>query len=157
MSQQTIGFGDVKKDTASKGKKAIEKMFSPEFRNRLDEVINFNSLNPEIMEKVVDKFMMELNGQLAVKKIIVTISDRVRTWLAKKGYNPQYGARPLARVIQTEIKDALSDEILFGRMQKGGEVSIDLKDDELVFNYGPVERKSGESPSRNKEKEAMVV
>jgi ATP-dependent Clp protease ATP-binding subunit ClpA len=157
MSQQTIGFGDVKKDTASKGKKAIEKMFSPEFRNRLDEVINFNSLNPEIMEKVVDKFMMELNGQLAVKKIIVTISDRVRTWLAKKGYNPQYGARPLARVIQTEIKDALSDEILFGRMQKGGEVSIDLKDDELAFNYGPVERKSGESPSRNKEKEAMVV
>jgi ATP-dependent Clp protease ATP-binding subunit ClpA len=157
MSQQTIGFGDVKKDTASKGKKAIEKMFSPEFRNRLDEVINFNSLNPEIMEKVVDKFMMELNGQLAVKKIIVTISDRVRTWLAKKGYNPQYGARPLARVIQTEIKDALSDEILFGRMQKGGEVGIDLKDDELAFNYGPVERKSGESPSRNKEKEAMVV
>jgi ATP-dependent Clp protease ATP-binding subunit ClpA len=157
MSQQTIGFEEVKKDTASKGKKAIEKMFSPEFRNRLDEVINFNSLNPEIMEKVVDKFMMELNGQLAVKKIIVTISDRVRTWLAKKGYNPQYGARPLARVIQTEIKDALSDEILFGRMQKGGEVGIDLKDDELAFNYGPVERKSGESPSRNKEKEAMVV
>jgi ATP-dependent Clp protease ATP-binding subunit ClpA len=157
MSQQTIGFGDVKKDTASKGKKAIERMFSPEFRNRLDEVINFNSLNPEIMEKVVDKFMMELNGQLAVKKIILTISDRVRTWLAQKGYDPQFGARPLARVIQTEIKDALSDEILFGRMQKGGEVGIDLKNDELVFKYGPVERKSGESRSRNRENEAAVV
>jgi ATP-dependent Clp protease ATP-binding subunit ClpA len=157
MSQQTIGFGDVKKDTASKGKKAIEKMFSPEFRNRLDEVINFNSLNLDIMEKVVDKFMMELNGQLAVKKISVTISDRVRTWLAKKGYDPQYGARPLARVIQTEIKDTLSDEILFGRMQKGGEVGIDLKDDELVFNYGLVERKSELSRSRNTENEAMVV
>ena len=141
MSQQTIGFGDVKKDTASKGKKAIEKMFSPEFRNRLDEVINFNSLNLDIMEKVVDKFMTELNGQLAVKKITLTISDRVRTWLAKKGYDPQYGARPLARVIQTEIKDALSDEILFGRMQKGGEVGIDLKDDKLIFNYGPVDAK----------------
>ena len=157
MSQQTIGFGDVKKDTASKGKKAIEKMFSPEFRNRLDEVINFNSLNLEIMEKVVDKFMMELNGQLAVKKIILTISDRVRTWLAKKGYDPQYGARPLARVIQTEIKDALSDEILFGRMQKGGGVGIDLKDDKLVFNYGLVERKSEESRSRHAENEAVVV
>jgi ATP-dependent Clp protease ATP-binding subunit ClpA len=157
MSQQTIGFGDVKKDTASKGKKAIEKMFSPEFRNRLDEVINFNSLNLEIMEKVVDKFIMELNGQLAVKKIILTISDRVRTWLAQKGYDPQFGARPLARVIQTEIKDALSDEILFGRMQRGGEVGIDLKDDKLVFNYGLVERKSEESRRRNKEKEAVVV
>ena len=157
MSQQTIGFGDVKKDTASKGKKAIERMFSPEFRNRLDEVINFNSLNLDIMEKVVDKFMRELNGQLAVKKIELTISDSVRTWLAQKGYDPQFGARPLVRVIQIEIKDALSDEILFGRMQKGGEVGVDLKDDKLVFNYGPVERKSGESRSRNKENEAAVV
>ena len=157
MSQQTIGFGDVKKDTASKGIKAIEKMFSPEFRNRLDEVINFNSLNLDIMKKVVDKFIKELNGQLAVKKISLTISNRVRTWLAKKGYDPQYGARPLARVIQTEIKDALSDEILFGRMQKGGEVDIDLKNDKLVFNYGLVDRKSRESQNRDIENEAVVV
>jgi ATP-dependent Clp protease ATP-binding subunit ClpA len=142
MSQQTIGFGDVNKDTASKGKVAIERLFSPEFRNRLDEIINFNSLDPEIMEKVVDKFMVELNEQLAVKKISLTISDRVRTYLAKKGHDPQYGARPLARVIQTEIKDALSDQILFGNMQKGGEVQVDLEDDELVFDYSkkkPVE------------------
>jgi len=157
MSQQTIGFGDVEKDTASKGKKVIEKMFSPEFRNRLDEVINFNSLNPDIMEKVVDKFMMELNGQLVVKKIILTISDRVRTWLAQKGHDPQYGARPLARVIQTEIKDALSDEILFGRLQKGGEVSIDFKDDKLVFNYGLVERKSEKSHRQDAKSEAVLV
>jgi ATP-dependent Clp protease ATP-binding subunit ClpA len=135
MSQQTIGFGDVNKDTASKGKLAVERMFSPEFRNRLDETINFNSLDVEIMEKVVDKFMLELNDQLAAKKISVTISDSVRTWLAEKGYDPQYGARPLARVIQTEIKDALSDQILFGTMQKGGEVHIDLEDDKCVFDY----------------------
>jgi ATP-dependent Clp protease ATP-binding subunit ClpA len=135
MSQHTIGFGDVNSDTASKGKLAIEKMFSPEFRNRLDETIHFNSLDVEIMEKVVDKFMLELNGQLAAKKIMLAISDEVRTWLAEKGYDPQYGARPLARVIQTEIKDALSDQILFGTMQKGGEVQIDLKDDKLVFDY----------------------
>jgi ATP-dependent Clp protease ATP-binding subunit ClpA len=157
MSQQTIGFGDVKKDTASKGIKAIEKMFSPEFRNRLDEVINFNSLDLDIMKKVVDKFIKELNGQLAVKKVALTISDRVRTWLAKKGYDPQYGARPLTRVIQTEIKDALSDEILFGRMQKGGEVGIDLKNDRLVFDYGLVESKSRESQSQDVENEAVVV
>ena len=110
-------------------------MFSPEFRNRLDEIINFNSLDLGIMEKVVDKFMLELNDQLAAKKVFLTISDQVRTWLAKKGYDPKYGARPLVRVIQTEIKDALSDQILFGTMQKGGEVIVDLEDDKLVFEY----------------------
>ncbi|MBE9542969.1 MAG: ATP-dependent Clp protease ATP-binding subunit ClpA [Proteobacteria bacterium] len=136
MSQQTIGFGDVNKDTASKGKVAVKKMFSPEFRNRLDEIINFNSLDLEIMEKVVDKFMVELNDQLATKKASLTISDSVRTWLAKKGYDPENGARPLARVIQTEIKDALADQILFGTIQKGGEVHIDIEDDKLVFDYG---------------------
>ena len=135
MSQNTIGFGDVDKDTASKGKVAIERMFSPEFRNRLDEIINFNSLDLDIMEKVVDKFMLELNDQLVAKKVFLTISDPVRTWLAKKGYDPKFGARPLVRVIQTEIKDALSDQILFGSMQKGGEVHIDLEDDKLVFEY----------------------
>ncbi len=146
MSQQTIGFGDVNKDTASKGKAAIEKMFSPEFRNRLDETINFNALDLEIMEKVVDKFMVELNQQLAAKKVVLTISDSVRTYLAKKGHDPRYGARPLARVIQTEIKDALSDQILFGSMQKGGEVHIDLKDDELVFDYDQKTRKASKTP-----------
>jgi ATP-dependent Clp protease ATP-binding subunit ClpA len=135
MSQQTIGFGDVHKDTASKGLKAIEKMFSPEFRNRLDEIINFNALDIDIMEKVVDKFMAELNVQLGTKKVALTISPAVRTWLAQKGYDPKYGARPLTRVIQTRIKDNLSDEILFGKIQKGGLVHLDLKDDELIFNY----------------------
>ena len=115
--------------------KAIERMFSPEFRNRLDEIITFNPLNLEIMEMVVDKFMAELNGQLAVKKVALTISPAARTWLAKKGHDPQYGARPLTRVIQTEIKDQLSDEILFGKMQKGGLVHVDLTDDKLTFNY----------------------
>ena len=81
----------------------------------------------------------------------------MRTWLAKKGYDPQYGARPLARVIQIEIKDALSDEILFGRMQKGGEVGIDLRDDKLVFDYGLVERPSEKSQIRDTEDEAVVV
>jgi len=135
MSQQTIGFGDSSKDTVSKSKKAMEKMFSPEFRNRLDEVIHFNSLDMQIMEKVVDKFIAELNAQLAAKKVTLTISPRMRTWLAKKGYDPRYGARPLARVIQTEIKDALSEKILFGELQKGGQVSIDAKNETPVFTY----------------------
>jgi ATP-dependent Clp protease ATP-binding subunit ClpA len=135
MSQQTIGFGDARRDTESKGKKAIEKLFSPEFRNRLDDIINFNSLTPEIMEKVVDKFIDELNAQLSIKKVSLTISPEVRTWMAEKGYDPSYGARPLARVIQTEIKDALSDKILFGKLKSGGVVSVDLADDKLTFDY----------------------
>ena len=135
MSSQTIGFGDVHADTQFKGMKAIEKMFSPEFRNRLDEIITFNALSLEIMEMIVDKFMRELNQQLAGKKVVVEYSDEIRTYLAKKGHDPRYGARPLSRVIQTEIKDALSDEILFGQLSKGGSVYVDLKDDELTFDY----------------------
>lgn len=134
MSAASIGFGDVNKDTESKGKKAIEKFFSPEFRNRLDAIISFQALNLEIMEKIVDKFLKELNEQLVTKRVVVNITPAVRTWLAKVGYDPKYGARPLDRVIQKEIKDHLSDDILFGRLNKGGEVVIDLKDDKLTFN-----------------------
>ena len=136
MSTLNIGFGDQKTDTRSKGKKAIEAFFSPEFRNRLDGIINFNSLTVNIMEKVVDKFMDEVNEQLAPKKVYLNIAKRVRTWLAEKGHDPRYGARPLARVIQTEIKDVLSDKILFGCLEKGGKVFIDLKNNDLAFHYG---------------------
>ena len=135
MSSATIGFGDPKGDSIDKGKKAIEKVFSPEFRNRLDGIISFNALNVEIMKMIVDKFMQEFADQLAVKKVSLEYSEKVRKWLAKKGYDPQYGARPLARVIQTRIKDVLADEILFGRLEKGGSVELDMDGDALVFNY----------------------
>ncbi len=136
MSSATIGFGDTKGDSAGKGKKAIEKIFSPEFRNRLDGIITFNALDREIMAMIVDKFMKEFVDQLAVKKVSLEYSVKVRKWLAKKGHDPQYGARPLARVIQTEIKDVLADEILFGQLEKGGVVKLELNGDELVFVYG---------------------
>ena len=135
MSTQSIGFGDKQDDTQDKGKKAVEKFFSPEFRNRLDEIIHFNALTEDIMKKVVDKFMKELKEQLAVKKTSIRLSGKARTWLAQKGHDPRFGARPLGRVIQTEIKDILSDEILFGRLVKGGEVFVDLKNDKLTFSY----------------------
>ena len=133
MSSRSIGFGDSTKDTESKGQKAIEGFFSPEFRNRLDGTITFHALTVEIMKLIVDKFIKELNEQLAAKKVVLTITPDVRLYLAKKGYDPTYGARPLSRLIQTEIKDGLSDEILFGRLTKGGVITVDLKDDELVF------------------------
>lgn len=135
MSSQTIGFGDTQYDTKDKGKKAAEKFFSPEFRNRLDGIIHFNALSSEIMKQVVDKFMKELKGQLAVKKISLSYSDNVRTWLAQNGHDPRYGARPLGRVIQTEIKDILTNEILFGCLEKGGEVFVDLEDEKLIFDF----------------------
>ena len=135
MSAANIGFGQTHKGAQSKGKKAIEKLFSPEFRNRLDEIITFNALNLDIMEMIVDKFIAELNEQLAIKKVALTISPAVRTWLAEKGHDPAYGARPLGRVIQTEIKDKIADELLFGALQRGGLVSLDLADNKLTFNY----------------------
>ena len=135
MSTHTIGFGGKQYDPESKGKEAIEKFFSPEFRNRLDSVITFSSLTPEIMEMVVDKFIGELNGQLAPRKVRVTLTPAARTYLAKKGHDPRYGARPLSRVIQVEIKDKLADDILFGKLEKGGEILVDEKDDQLGYEF----------------------
>ncbi len=135
ISAPKIGFGKSDYDVEDRGKKAIEQFFSPEFRNRLDDIISFNSLTVNIMKKVVDKLITEFNIQLAAKKVFITISPDAKTWLAKKGYDPRYGARPLARLIQTEIKDILSDEILFGRLEKGGKVFVDIENDALSFNF----------------------
>jgi ATP-dependent Clp protease ATP-binding subunit ClpA len=135
MSSATIGFGDPQSDSAGKGKRAVEKIFSPEFRNRLDGIITFNALDREIMAKIVDKFMQEFADQLAIKKVTLQYSPTVRTWLAEEGYDPRYGARPLARVIQSKIKDLLADEILFGKLVKGGAVHLDMDGHDLVFDY----------------------
>ena len=135
MSTNTIGFGSPTSDVEQKSIKAVEKLFSPEFRNRLDGIIGFSALNISIMEKIVDKFMAELNLQLAAKKVTLTLSDPARRQLAEAGHDPRYGARPLSRLIQTKIKDPLTDEILFGRLEKGGSVWVDLEDGEFVFSY----------------------
>ena len=131
MSAHSIGFGEPYYDPENKGKKAVEKFFNPEFRNRLDGIICFNPLSVEIMEKIVDKFIAELNEQLSVKKILLSVSSKARNWLAKKGHDPLFGARPLSRLIQTEIKDILTDEILFGKLANGGKVFVDLINDNI--------------------------
>ncbi len=126
MNSPSIGFGNMENDTrVAKGVKAVEKLFSPEFRNRLDGTIPFNGLNIGIMERIVDKFIAELEIQLSEKKIYFELTSSARLWLAENGYDPAFGARPLARLIQTEVKDVLADEILFGRLQNGGRVRID--------------------------------
>ena len=135
MSANTIGFGQSPDDTRSKGQKAIEKFFSPEFRNRLDGIITFNSLTIEIMEQIVDKFILELNNQLYAKRVTLDLSAQARRRLAEKGHDPKFGARPLGRLLQTEVKDTLTDEILFGKLIKGGHVVVDIDNDQLTFRY----------------------
>jgi ATP-dependent Clp protease ATP-binding subunit ClpA len=135
MEQEVIGFGDRGDEARSKGSEAVSRIFSPEFRNRLDEIITFAPLSTETMEKVVEKFLTELQEQLRPKKVKVRISDAARSWLARKGYDPRLGARPLSRLLETEVKDPLSEEILFGKLKKGGAVFIDLKGDAPDFDY----------------------
>jgi len=127
MATAGIGFGgSMREVSAEKGKKAIEKLFSPEFRNRLDEMITFNPLSLQVVEQIVDKFFTEVQSQVAAKKVTALLTNTARSWLARNGSSPEYGARPLGRLMQVEIKDTLSSEILFGRLASGGTVTIDL-------------------------------
>ncbi|SDU37633.1 ATP-dependent Clp protease ATP-binding subunit ClpA [Desulfobacula phenolica] len=135
MSSNAIGFGSQVSDMDSKGLKAVEKTFSPEFRNRLDGIVQFNHLSLKVMEMIVDKNMTELKSMLKIKNITLTYSAKVRTFLAKEGYDPKFGARPLDRLIQTRIKDRLTDEILFGSLEKGGKISIGLRNNKMNFTY----------------------
>jgi len=135
MSANSIGFGSQSADVDTKGMKAAENTFSPEFRNRLDGIVQFNHLSPKIMELIVDKNMKELKSMLKVKKIRLTYSEQARSFLAKEGYDPKFGARPLARIIQTKIKDKITDEILFGKLEKGGKISIGLRNNTLNFIF----------------------
>jgi ATP-dependent Clp protease ATP-binding subunit ClpA len=135
MDQDVIGFGDRLGDARSKGGEAVNRLFSPEFRNRLDDIITFGPLAEETMEMVVDKFIGELADRLKGRKVKLEITDAARGWLARRGYDPRLGARPLARLVQTEVGDILSEEVLFGQLKKGGSVVIDLGDDRLDFAY----------------------
>ncbi len=109
--------------TSSRAKEAVERVFSPEFRNRLDAIVNFQSLSPAVMETIVEKFILQLEAQLSERRVAITLEPDARAWLAAKGYDPLYGARPLARVIQTDVRDRLTDEILFGALEHGGTVA----------------------------------
>jgi ATP-dependent Clp protease ATP-binding subunit ClpA len=134
MSAKALGFGEPQtKKSHERGKEAIERTFSPEFRNRLDAWISFDSLPLEIIRKVVDKQVGELAAQLLEKKITIELSSAARDWLATHGFDPQFGARPMARLVQNEIKKPLAEEILFGRLRIGGRVNIGVKDEKLAL------------------------
>jgi ATP-dependent Clp protease ATP-binding subunit ClpA len=134
MSAQGIGFGAGR---AGDGAKEIERLFSPEFRNRLDETVHFASLSPDVMGRVVDKFVKEVAEQLSERKVEIELTEAARSWLAEKGYDPDFGARPLGRVIQVELKDRIVDDLLFGKLATGGRVRVDRDGADLTFDIQP--------------------
>ena len=133
MAKTAIGFGATVR--VGEDEEAIKRMFTPEFRNRLDAVVPFAGLTPEIVGRVVEKFVMQLEAQLADRNVTIELSSAAKEWLAERGYDPLYGARPLARVIQEHVKKPLAEELLFGKLTKGGAVKVGLKDDALTFEY----------------------
>ena len=133
-----IGFGQNQADSArGRMMTALERVFSPEFRNRLDAIVAFDPLTPAVMETIVEKFILQLESQLAERRVAISLQPEARAWLAEKGYDAAYGARPLARVVQKEVRNPLTDEILFGRLEHGGTVRIDLRDGKLAFDCEP--------------------
>ncbi len=146
MAKPPMGFGRTKRE--GEDEEAVNKMFTPEFRNRLDAVIPFAGLSPEIIAKVVEKFVFQLEAQLADRGVMIELSEAANKWIGEKGYDEKFGARPLARVIQEHIKKPLADELLFGKLEHGGTVKVDVGQEDgaskLVFELIPA------SPKRRK-------
>lgn len=133
LAKGAMGFGrDVR---VGDDAEEIERSFSPEFRNRLDAIIGFDALTPDVVGHVVDKFIIELEALLADRNVAIELTDKAREWLARKGYDPRMGARPLARLIQDTIKKPLAEELLFGRLTRGGRVKVGIENDAPVFAY----------------------
>ncbi|HET7651198.1 MAG TPA: ATP-dependent Clp protease ATP-binding subunit ClpA [Gammaproteobacteria bacterium] len=145
MSRPSIGFTQT--DNAPDGMEAIRRLFSPEFRNRLDAVIQFNSLDPRTIARVVDKFIIELEGQLEQKGVALDVDDAARRLLAERGYDARMGARPMARVIQEHIKRPLAEELLFGRLAHGGHVRVGVKNGEFEISVEPIALPAGTASS----------
>jgi ATP-dependent Clp protease ATP-binding subunit ClpA len=144
MSAGSVGFASVppaggidnrQRTAQARSKSAIERVFSPEFRNRLDAIVNFQPLSADVMETIVDKFIIQLEEQLAEQRIAIALQPDARKHLARKGYDPVFGARPLARVIQADVRDRLTDEILFGKLENGGTVTIGMDGAALAFTF----------------------
>jgi len=149
MASEGIGFGDTSKEDASE--EAVKKMFTPEFRNRLDAIVPFGYLPPAVVARVVDKFILELELQLADREVHIRLNDEAKSWLTERGYDRLYGARPMGRLIQEKVKQPLAEELLFGKLVNGGEVDVTVKDDALDFQLTPAPPKR-KPPKKKKKK-----
>ncbi|MDH4384097.1 MAG: ATP-dependent Clp protease ATP-binding subunit ClpA [Caulobacter sp.] len=152
--RQSIGFGRGKVDGEEEA--ALKRLFTPEFRNRLDAVVAFKPLTQDIIRQVVQKFVMQLEAQLADRNVTIETSDDAADWLAKNGFDELYGARPLARVIQEHIKKPLADDILFGKLSKGGHVKVVLKDGKIAFEF-EVDAPKGRTPGAPEIEEPVLA
>ncbi len=141
MAKEGIGFGNISREDA--GDEAVKKMFTPEFRNRLDAIVPFGYLPPQVVSRVVDKFILQLELQLADRDVHIKLDKDAKDWLTERGYDKLYGARPMSRLIQEKIKQPLAEELLFGKLVNGGEVSVRLKDHGLAFEIVPAAPKKG--------------
>jgi ATP-dependent Clp protease ATP-binding subunit ClpA len=148
MASEGIGFGNVSKEDASE--EAVKRMFTPEFRNRLDAIVPFGYLPTDVVARVVDKFVLQLELQLADRNVHIELDDEARKWLTERGYDKLYGARPMGRLVQEKIKQPLAEELLFGKLVHGGEVKVRIKDNAPTFEIIPAPPK----PSKGKKKAA---
>ncbi|PCJ32699.1 MAG: ATP-dependent Clp protease ATP-binding subunit ClpA, partial [Alphaproteobacteria bacterium] len=153
LSKEAMGFGANARE--GDDEEAIKKLFSPEFRNRLDATVSFKNLSMDIMGQVVEKFILELEMQLEERNVHISMTPAAKTWLSEKGYDRLYGARPLARTIQEYVKKPLANELLFGKLLKGGEVLVRVKDGKLIFDIeagtGPIKKITDGSSGKSKE------
>jgi ATP-dependent Clp protease ATP-binding subunit ClpA len=148
MAREGIGFGASSREDVQED--AIRKMFTPEFRNRLDAVVPFAYLPPAVVARVVDKFILQLELQLADRGVHIELDDEAREWLTTRGYDKLYGARPMGRLVQEKIKQPLAEELLFGKLVNGGEVKVRIKDNALAFEITPAPPKAAKAKGRSK-------
>jgi len=135
MARESLGFGNLTRE--GEDEEAVKKMFTPEFRNRLDAIVPFGYLPTPVIARVVEKFILQLELQLADREVHISLDDEAKAWLTEKGYDKLYGARPMGRLIQEKIKQPLAEELLFGKLTGGGEVKVHMKDGTLVFEIVP--------------------
>ncbi len=161
MAKEAIGFGRTQRE--GEDEEAVKRLFTPEFRNRLDAIIPFAGLSEDTVGRVVEKFVMQLEAQLADRNVTIELTSAAKEWLAERGYDPLYGARPLARVIQEHIKKPLAEELLFGKLVKGGSVKVNLVDGKLAFDVteavggGTAKSESDDGEGGGSEREPEVV
>ncbi|WP_242416658.1 ATP-dependent Clp protease ATP-binding subunit ClpA [Sphingomonas panni] len=148
MAKESIGFGQIDREDVQE--EAVRKLFTPEFRNRLDAIVPFGYLPTEVVARVVDKFILQLELQLADRGVHIRLDEPARTWLTEKGYDKLYGARPMGRLIQDKIKQPLAEELLFGKLVHGGEVNVALKDGALSFEITPAAPKKPRKGGKTK-------
>ncbi|MBK6718883.1 MAG: ATP-dependent Clp protease ATP-binding subunit ClpA [Sphingomonadales bacterium] len=150
MARETVGFGNLTRE--GEDGEAVKKMFTPEFRNRLDAVVPFGYLPPEVVARVVEKFILELELQLADRDVHIKLDEPAKAWLTERGYDKLYGARPMSRLIQEKIKQPLAEELLFGKLVHGGEVAVHMKDGAMAFEITPAPPKKGKKGGKAKAK-----